>query len=64
MFRIYRTMNDMDGRSMAQWFYEELMKHEVISLDDIPYALDMAVGNLRKSGRPAPRWATYMHMGA
>lgn len=54
----------MDGPMMAEWFYEELMKNDVISLDNIPYALDVAIEKLRKSVRSASRWATYMHVGA
>lgn len=57
-------MSDIDGPNMAEWFYEELMKNEVISLDDIPYALDTSVERLRKSIGSARRWATYMHLGA
>jgi hypothetical protein len=57
-------MNDADGPRMAQWFYEALLEKEVIELDDIPYALDSAIQNLRQSGAPAGRWAAYMHWGA
>jgi hypothetical protein len=57
-------MNDADGPRMAQWFYEALLEKEAIEFDDIPYALDSAVGHLRQSGAPASRWATYMHWGA
>lgn len=58
-------MDDADGQVMARWFYEELMKKETIELDDIPYALDVAVGKLRKlAKREARQWATYMHIGA
>lgn len=57
-------MNDKDGPKMTEWFYNELVKNEVVSLDDIPYALDAAVRGLRKLERPARYWATYMHLGA
>ena len=56
-------MYDCDGPMMAQWFYEALLQKEVIDLDDIPYALDVAVQKLRKTDAQANRWATYMHMG-
>jgi hypothetical protein len=57
-------MNDTDGLRMAEWFYEVLLENESIKLDDIPYALDLAIQKLRKRGAPAARWATYMHWGA
>ena len=57
-------MADADGPKMAQWFYEALLEHEVIQLNDIPYALDTAVQKLKESGVSRNRWATYMHWGA
>jgi hypothetical protein len=57
-------MCDDDGPKMAKWFYEALLENEMIHFDDIPYALDMAVQKLRKTGVSASRWATYMHWGA
>jgi hypothetical protein len=59
-----RTMGDEDGPSMAQSFYEALLENELIQLEDIPYALDVAVQKLRAAGVPANRWATYIHLGA
>jgi hypothetical protein len=57
-------MNDTDGPLIARAFYEKLFARSQISLDDIPYALDYAVGELRKMGVPPERWATFLHMGA
>jgi hypothetical protein len=57
-------MNDADGPFVAKLFYERLFAEEVITLDAIPYALDYAMGELRKSGVPPERWATFIHMGA
>ena len=57
-------MYDHDGPMVAQWFYEALLEKEVIELDDVPYALDVAVQKLRETGARPNRWATYMHMGA
>jgi hypothetical protein len=56
-------MHDWDGPLVAQWFYEVLLEREVIMLDDIPYALDEAVGRLRATGASVERWATFMHIG-
>lgn len=58
-------MYDYDGPMIAQWFYQALLENEMICLDDIPYALGVAVQRLRaETGAQAHRWATYMHMGA
>jgi hypothetical protein len=57
-------MNDADGPRVAKLFYERLFAEEVITIDTIPYALDYAVAELRKSGAPPERWATFIHMGA
>jgi hypothetical protein len=57
-------MKDRDGPRVARLFYNKLLASDNISLDDIPYALDYAVGELRRSGIPPERWATFIHMGA
>jgi hypothetical protein len=57
-------MDDVDGPQVAKLFYERLFAEDVITLDAIPYALDYAVSELRKSGVPPKRWATFIHMGA
>jgi hypothetical protein len=59
-----RAMNDTDGPQLAKLFYERLFSADIITLDAIPYALDHAVNELRKSGVPPERWATFIHMGA
>jgi hypothetical protein len=43
-------MYDVDGPRMTVWFYEALLENEVVELDDIPYALDVAVQKLRQDG--------------
>jgi hypothetical protein len=60
---VYRSMCDEDGPKMARQFYDSLFESEVIDLDDIAYALDDAIRALRRSGVPASRWASFMHIG-
>jgi hypothetical protein len=57
-------MSDADGPRVASLFYDRLFEEDMITLDAVPYALDYAVGELRKSGVPPERWATFIHMGA
>jgi hypothetical protein len=57
-------MNVIDGLRVAKRFYEKLLAEEMIAVDAVPYALDHAVTELRKSGVPPERWATFIHMGA
>jgi hypothetical protein len=57
-------MSDEDGPYIAEHFYGKLFEKIRIGADDIPYALDYAVAELRKSGAPPERWATFIHMGA
>jgi hypothetical protein len=57
-------MNDADGPYIAELFYNRLFAEEIITLDAIPYALDYAIGELRNTGVPPERWATFIHMGA
>jgi hypothetical protein len=56
-------MHDEDGPTLAQRFYETLLRREHLDLDDIPYALDEAIQSLRSQGVAARRWALFMHMG-
>jgi hypothetical protein len=56
-------MHDEDGPTLARRFYEALFAKDALDLDDIAYALDEAVHNLRNQGVPAQRWALFMHMG-
>jgi hypothetical protein len=57
-------MDDADGPRVAKLFYERFFAKKIITLDAIPYALDYAVAELRKSGVPPHRWATFIHVGA
>jgi hypothetical protein len=57
-------MRDDDGPFITKRFYETLFTAETIDVDDIAYALDEAVGALRKSGAAPERWATFIHLGA
>ena len=59
-----RSMNDEDGPFIAKVVYEELVKNNHLDLTAVPYALDLAVQKLRKTGVPPHRWAPYIHMGA
>jgi hypothetical protein len=56
-------MNDEDGPDVARCVYEALLEHETLDLDDVPYALDLAVQRLRERGVPEARWASFVHMG-
>jgi hypothetical protein len=57
-------MNDADGPVVAEAFYKKLFKSKEVTADDIPYALDHAIAELRSKGVPPHRWATFVHMGA
>jgi hypothetical protein len=59
-----RAMGDADGPRIARYFYKRLFAEDEITLDAIPYALDQAVTELRKTNVPSERWATFVHMGA
>jgi hypothetical protein len=56
-------MSDEDGTNVARWFYEGIFANEQLDLDDVAYALDAAINELRKTGVPASRWATFIHIG-
>lgn len=57
-------MGDKDGPLVARIVYEEMWKGDTLDPDDIPFALDRAVRELRRGGVPASRWAPFIHMGA
>jgi hypothetical protein len=57
-------MNDMDGPTVARLVYKKIFEKETFDLDDIPFALDAAVRELRNQGVPPSRWATFVHIGA
>lgn len=59
-----RSMNDEDGPMVAKTVYRALVMEEFLDPDVIPYALDMAVRELRDGGAQPHRWAPYIHMGA
>jgi hypothetical protein len=56
-------MNDLDGPFMAKCIYSQIFKNGVLDLKAVPYAVNEAVRQLRESGVPANRWATYVHFG-
>jgi hypothetical protein len=56
-------MNDEDGPGVAQGVYGHLLGNEQLDLDEVPYALDAAVRELRGAGVPASRWALFVHLG-
>jgi hypothetical protein len=57
-------MNDSDGPHIATLFYEKLFAMGPFTSSTVAYALDHAVTELRKSGVPPHRWATFIHIGA
>lgn len=57
-------MNDQDGPVVAQTVYQELVKGDLLDLEEVPYMLDLAVQKLRSKGLPPHRWAPYIHIGA
>jgi hypothetical protein len=56
-------MADVDGPVVAKSFYDTLFSEESFDLDDVPYALDVAVQSLRQNKVPPRRWALFVHMG-
>ena len=58
-------MKDADGPHIAKAVYSVLFKDGKFNPDpdDIAYALDEAVRELRDRGSPAAHWATYIHIG-
>jgi pilus assembly protein TadC len=48
---------------VAQRVYQRLFEKNRLDLDDVPYALDDAVRELRESGVSTSRWAPFVHMG-
>lgn len=57
-------MSDIDGPRVTKWFYEALFGEDVLSADQVPYALDSAVSKLRELGTPLERWVPFIHLGA
>jgi len=58
-------MNDQDGPTVANVVYETLFagESEFLDPDDVAYALDAAVLELRQAGVPPDRWGPYIHIG-
>jgi hypothetical protein len=58
-------MEDVDGPMIAGSVYKALFESESDILDpnDVPYALDAAVQELRQLHPDASRWAPYIHLG-
>lgn len=59
-----RGMSDEDGPIVAAAVYKELCAKDTITADDIAYALDSAVGELRARNAGPDRWAPFVHIGA
>jgi hypothetical protein len=59
-----RSMQDEDGPVVAERVYAALCRNDGLDPNDIPYALDEAVQELRKLGLPVLRWAPFVHIGA
>jgi hypothetical protein len=59
----FRAMDDVDGPFIAKRVYSAIFKDGHLDLGVVPWALDNAVRELRESGVPATRWATYIHLG-
>jgi hypothetical protein len=56
-------MDDIDGPFMAERVYKRIFCDGGLDMGAVPYAVDDAVRELRESGVPASRWATYVHFG-
>jgi hypothetical protein len=56
-------MGDEDGPTIARKVYATLFAQDSVSAEDVPYALDAAVQELRSAGLPPTRWATFIHLG-
>lgn len=56
-------MDDIDGPFMAQRIYSRIFRDGFLDMAAVPHAVDDAVRELRDSGVPACRWATYVHFG-
>jgi hypothetical protein len=59
-----RGISDADGPIVTRIVYQELAKKTVVNADDIAYALDAGVAELRRMNVPFDRWAPFVHYGA
>ncbi|EIN09309.1 hypothetical protein PUNSTDRAFT_67520, partial [Punctularia strigosozonata HHB-11173 SS5] len=59
------SMQDVDGPMIAQSVYRDIFAgdSELLDPDDVAYALDAAVQNLRRAHPDPSRWAPYIHLG-
>jgi hypothetical protein len=59
------SMHDLDGPMIAGKVYSELASahSEFMDPNDVPYALDAAVQELRRLNPDPARWAPYIHLG-
>jgi hypothetical protein len=60
-------MRDLEGPQVAESIYSALFNDgsdsDFLDPEDVPYALDDAVGKMRTSGVDPSFWATYVHIG-
>jgi hypothetical protein len=57
-------MPDRHGPRVAYKFYESLFSRRSFSLQDVSYALEDAICDLRKLGVPPIEWGVFIHVGA
>lgn len=62
-YLLRRSMDDADGPEVARVVYREMFKSGTCNYEAVPYALELAVQQLRDKGIHPSRWATYVHMG-
>jgi hypothetical protein len=66
-FQLRRWFDDEDGSVLAEAFYQSWLtngRDGLVSLQDIPYALDDACAVLRAADKAPRRWSALMHIGA
>jgi hypothetical protein len=56
-------MDDIDGPFMAKRIYKRIFQNGTVDMSAVPFAVHEAIKELRESGVPASRWATYVHFG-
>jgi hypothetical protein len=66
-FQLRRWFNDEDPSMFAEAFYQSWLtngRDGLVSVQDIPYALDDACAVLRAAGKAPKRWEKLIHIGA
>jgi hypothetical protein len=60
-----RSMEDVDGPMIAESVYKDIFNGDgdYLNPDDVAYALDAAVWELRRLHPDPSRWAPYIHLG-